>query len=1737
MLLLDRLPYRRRGQKWAAVLAVLLVVLVAFFPLSSVSAAGTFITNTDNQNNARTGVADGDMDIYVCAGDALMPIEFNIITDQVPTSEAILSIYAYDVDEEMGEIDTVYFNGQNVGRLSGTNGTWNTTVFTLPIGLVQNGSNLVEITVSSGWCTQIDWGQLLIDGGAADMASIGGMTVIGYGPSAYITPQVTVNATQTGTYRLELSLLDPSNNNLVTNSQTFSLSGGASTDLSAVLNYPASSPTGTYRIVANLFDTATNIQQDSQFITFLHTAGSGPTYDSAPTAFSAQTPPATATYGAPYAGYNFAANGTPAPTYALAPSSNPLPPGLSLAANGALTGTPTAAGTYSGIIVRATNYLGSTDTAAFTITVNRANTTTGVVRSVSSPVYGQPLYLTATVAPVAPAGFTPAGQVQFYVDGVAFGSPVNLSSGTAVSQTTTSLSAGSHTYYAAYLGNANNNASSSLPAASVTVSQNSTTTTVVSSDSTSVYGQPLQLTATVSEIAPSVVNPAGQVQFYVDGAPLGSPVSLNGAGQATSADLHTLLPGGHLLVGTHTFSASYLGNSNTLPSASGNSTQTVERAPTSVVVSSSENPTVYGTSLDMTITVTSNAPGIAVPVGTVQLSIDGVLFGTPLTLNASGQVVRTVPYLNLWPGDHTITAVYTPADPAQFLGSNNQAAPLNQRVNKANPVITITPSAASPVATQPITYSVSVQPSMVTQGIPTGQVQFYVDGAPLGSPVTLDAAGNATSPLAVELSAGTHAITVGYTGDDYFLNVPTSPALSQAVGKAGAVASIVSIAPQTSVVGQPVTVTVQVDAVAPATDVPDGTVTVSNGVDSCLVTLDASGSGSCQLAPNSPGAPNLVASYSGSTNFNEASSAPFAGPVVSKADSAVGILGFGPGEHVTGQPVTIFFSVSPVAPGWGTPTGQVTVTDAKGRTCSAPVAAGSCQITFDEAGPTSLSIAYEGDSNFNPSASAAAVAGPVVQKATTTLALATSATPSAFGQPVSFTATVAVSAPGAGSPTGMVQFTIDGVNFGEPVALSGASAASPSIANLAVGTHSLGATYLGDANFASASAPAINQVVQKAATTLVLTSNINPSPYGLSVLITATVTGNDPSLAFPTGGTVQFIVDGVNYGAPVALGADGKASKLLPYTALWVGTHSITAVYSGNASFLGSDNLSNPYLQVVEKGLLAITLLPTVDNPVFGQPVGFTATVLGSGANNPLPTGTVQFSVDGVDLGMPVTLDAAGSALSQLISSLGVGPHTVRVSYSGDDYYRPDVVDFTPGVLVAKADVTAAISGFDPATAVVGQPVAVSFNVTPVAPGSGIPGGTVTISNGVDSCTAPVAAGSCNLTPSAVGSPQLTITYSGDTSFNAPATTPAVDGPAVTPASVTVTITGTSPDPVVVGQHYTVTAQVTPDAPSTLIPVGMTVTLSNGSDSCVATVQADGSAACNLTPSSTAPQTLTASFEGGANYNDAVSAPASGPTVNPADTATTLTTSINPAVEGAGVTFSASVLATAPGGGTPAGQVQFKIDGANFGGPVDLVNGVATSPAATGMSIGTHAITAAYLGNANYNASTSAAFSQKVVSGSLSAVITPGAGGVLTYTGMQNGLPVTTTITVPAGAVSSDVTLVFHQFYNSALTPPAGKGFVANFTLDAYINGELQPSLTFLQPVTFTMSYNPTNWKESDMAVYAWDGSQWGTGGIVVTARDAQADTITFTLSGTGPDEFTLACQPQFILWFPIVGR
>ncbi len=134
------------------------------------------------------------------------------------------------------------------------------------------------------------------------------------------------------------------------------------------------------------------------------------------------------------------------------------------------------------------------------------------------------------------------------------------------------------------------------------------------------------------------------------------------------------------------------------------------------------------------------------------------------------------------------------------------------------------------------------------------------------------------------------------------------------------------------------------------------------------------------------------------------------------------------------------------------------------------------------------------------------------------------------GSSASFTATLV-----GLSPTGSVQFKDGAAGLGAPLALAAGNeavaSATLSTNALAIGTHSIGAEYSGDAqNPPNATSTALLHTVTPAATgTSVALSGAGEFLRGQSVALSASVTGNNPT------GTVQFKDGGVNLGSPATL--------------------------------------------------------------------------------------------------------------------------------------------------------------------------------------------------------------------------------------------------------------------------------------------------------------------------------------------------------------------------------------------------------------------------------------------------------------------------------------------------------------------------------------------------------------------------------------------------------------------------
>jgi hypothetical protein len=185
---------------------------------------------------------------------------------------------------------------------------------------------------------------------------------------------------------------------------------------------------------------------------------------------------------------------------------------------------------------------------------------------------------------------------------------------------------------------------------------------------------------------------------------------------------------------------------------------------------------------------------------------------------------------------------------------------------------------------------------------------------------------------------------------------------------------------------------------------------------------------------------------------------------------------------------------------------------------------------------------------------------PVTTATATTLA--SSANPSVAGQQVTYTATVNPAPDG-----GKVAFTEGGATISGcgTVQVSSTGTATCQVTYTSTGSHSITATYGGDNNFTSSSG-SVTQTVDQAATTTAVASSASTSTVGQPVTFTATVGANSPGAGTPTG-TVTF-ADGSTTLGTGTLNSSGTAA--ITTSALVVGSHTITAAYSGDGNFTGS---------------------------------------------------------------------------------------------------------------------------------------------------------------------------------------------------------------------------------------------------------------------------------------------------------------------------------------------------------------------------------------------------------------------------------------------------------------------------------------------------------------------------------------------------------------------------------------
>ncbi len=494
----------------------------------------------------------------------------------------------------------------------------------------------------------------------------------------------------------------------------------------------------------------------------------------------------------------------------------------------------------------------------------------------------------------------------------------------------------------------------------------------------------------------------------------------------------------------------------------------------------------------------------------------------------------------------------------------------------------------------------------------------------------------------------------------------------------------------------------------------------------------------------------------------------------------------------------------------------------------------------------------------------------------------------------------------------------------------------------------------GDIDFAPVTG--FNNLIDDAANAGGLTSGSNGNIVGVNPLLAAPGTYGGPTqtIALLPGspaldaGDTALAVDGE--GNPLT--TDQRGMPRVVGAAVDIGAFESSGF---TLAIVAGNNQSTPDNTAFPTALEVSVTPNNPGDPVDGGVVTFTAPASGPSATL-IPSG-------------PVTIASGTATVSATANGILGGPYSVMAATAGASSVSFSLTN------TGQATLTSLSSSVNPST--FGESVKFTATVGN-ASGGGAPTGTVTFMDGSTALsTVQLVRGKASYATGGLpaGPNSITAIYNGD-STHAPSTSAVLtetvnqDGTATTVKS--------SHDPSTYGQLLTFTAVVKAAAPGNGTPTG-TVTFMDGSTSLDTATLSSGKATFATNFLGSGSHTITVVYNGDGNFVTSTSAALS-QTVTQASTTTKLTSSLNPSVYGEDVTFTATLKANSPGGGTPTGTVSF-MDGSAVLQTVTLSSGVATFSTST-LSVGVHSITAVYSGDANFTASTSAVLNQKVKKGS-----------------------------------------------------------------------------------------------------------------------------------------------------------
>jgi hypothetical protein len=163
---------------------------------------------------------------------------------------------------------------------------------------------------------------------------------------------------------------------------------------------------------------------------------------------------------------------------------------------------------------------------------------------------------------------------------------------------------------------------------------------------------------------------------------------------------------------------------------------------------------------------------------------------------------------------------------------------------------------------------------------------------------------------------------------------------------------------------------------------------------------------------------------------------------------------------------------------------------------------------------------------------------------------------------------------------------------------------------------------------------------------------------GTAVAFSASVTST--SGAQPTG-TVQFKVDGANYGSAVTLSGTGTASTSV--TGLTTTTHTLSATYSGSTTYAPAGPIS---VSITVTAPAVVEFTAPLSSQKLRLRTNVTLAVTVKANEGPVPTGSVEFSVDGKSAATSAIVAGKASVNTR---TLPAGHHDLTATYSGNNYH------------------------------------------------------------------------------------------------------------------------------------------------------------------------------------------------------------------------------------------------------------------------------------------------------------------------------------------------------------------------------------------------------------------------------------------------------------------------------------